>query len=83
MQLYDHYSMIIQWSEEDQAYLVDVPELSGCRTHGDTHEEAVKNGLEAIQAWIEANESLGRPIPKPNGFGVTANFSCKAQGRSG
>ncbi|MBV9020741.1 MAG: type II toxin-antitoxin system HicB family antitoxin [Chloroflexi bacterium] len=63
--LYDHYSMFIQWSQEDQAYLVNISELPGCRTHGDSHEEAVRNGLEAIQAWIEANEALGRPIPQP------------------
>ncbi len=63
--LYDHYSMVIQWSEENQAYLVDVPELPGCHTHGDTHEEAVRNGLEAIEVWIEAYEALGRPVPSP------------------
>jgi len=63
--LYDRYSMVIQWSEEDQAYIVAVPELPGCRTHGETHEEAVRNGLEAIQVWIEAYEALGKPIPKP------------------
>jgi len=63
--LYDRYSMVIQWSEEDQAYIVAVPELPGCRTHGETHEEAVRNGLEAIQVWIEAYETLGKPIPKP------------------
>ncbi len=39
---YDHYTMVIQWSEEDNAYIVTVPELPGCITHGDTYEEAVK-----------------------------------------
>ena len=60
-----HYSISIQWSNRDQAYLVNVPELPGCHTHGDTYEEALKNGLEVIQLWIEAVEKDGRPIPQP------------------
>ena len=60
-----HYSISIQWSNRDQAYLVNVPELPGCHTHGDTYEEALKNGLEVIQLWIEAAEKDGRPIPQP------------------
>ena len=39
---YQHYSMIIQWSDEDNAYIVTVPELPGCQTHGETYEEAVQ-----------------------------------------
>lgn len=42
------YSVVIQWSEEDQAYLARAPELPGCITHGDTYEEALKNALEVI-----------------------------------
>lgn len=59
------YSMNIQWSDPDQAFLVDVPELPGCHTHGDTYEEAVKNGLEVIELWIEAAQKSGRPVPPP------------------
>ena len=58
-------SMNIQWSEEDQVYIVTIPELPGCKTHGDTYEEAVKQAQYAIEGWIEANLATGRPIPAP------------------
>ena len=61
-----HYSVIIQWSERDQAYLVNVPELPGCHTHGETYEEALQNALEVIELWIEAARKDGWPIPQPN-----------------
>ncbi len=61
-----HYSMIIQWSDEDSTYIVTVPELSGCKTHGDTYEEAVKNGQEVIELCIRSEQELGRSIPSPN-----------------
>ncbi len=60
-----HYSMNIQWSEEDRVYIVTVPELPGCKTHGDTYEKAVKQAQYAIEGWIETNRELGRPIPAP------------------
>lgn len=60
-----HYSIVIQWSEENQAYLAYVPELPGCKTHGDTYEEALKNALEVIELWIEAAQKTGRLIPPP------------------
>jgi predicted RNase H-like HicB family nuclease len=59
------YSMYRQWSEEDQAYIVAVPEFSGCRTHGKTSVEAMKQGQDAIVSWIEANKAWGRPLPVP------------------
>lgn len=62
---YQHYSMRIQWSDEDNAYLVAVPELPGCVTHGATYEDAVRQGQDAIASWIEANRTWGRPIPAP------------------
>lgn len=62
---YEHYSMIIQWSKEDNVYIVSVPELPGCKTHGETYEEAIRNAQQVIELWIEANEELGRPIPAP------------------
>jgi predicted RNase H-like HicB family nuclease len=65
---YEHYSMIIEWSDEDDAYIVTVPELSGCRTHGKTYEEAVKQGQDAIESWVDVARELGRPIPKPRLF---------------
>lgn len=60
-----HYSMIIQWSNRNHAYIVTVPELPGCRTHGETYTEAVKNGIEAIEAWIEDAIKDGEPLPEP------------------
>ena len=62
---YDHYSMRIQWSDADNAYLVTVPELPGCVTHGDSYEDAALHGREAIESWIAANRAWGRPIPAP------------------
>jgi predicted RNase H-like HicB family nuclease len=62
------YTMLIEWSDEDQAYIVTVPELPGCRTHGATYEEAVKQGQDAIESWIEAARAWGDPIPAPRVF---------------
>jgi predicted RNase H-like HicB family nuclease len=62
---YEHYSMIIQWSDEDNAYIVTVPELPGCRTHGETYEEALQQGKDAIATWIDGSRDLGLPIPEP------------------
>src|SRR5207245_1833743 len=51
-ELYRRYSMVIQWSDEDAAYIVTVPELPGCHTHGKSYEEAVQQGQDAIASWI-------------------------------
>ena len=58
--------MIIQWSERDQAFIVTVPELPGCKTHGETYEEALKNGQEVIELWIEDAQAHGESIPPPS-----------------
>lgn len=60
-----YYSINIKWSDRDQAYLVNVPELPGCHTHGESYEEALKNGLEVIELWLETAKYLGWPIPQP------------------
>ena len=65
---YRRYSMIIEWSDEDEVYIVTVPELSGCLTHGATYAEAVKQGEKAIESWIDAALAWGRPIPEPKVF---------------
>ncbi len=62
---YEHYSMVIEWSEEDKAYIVTVPELPSCRTHGATYEDAVRQGQDAIASWIAACKASGPPIPRP------------------
>lgn len=69
---YQHYSMIIAWSDEDRAYIVTVPELPGCRTHGDTFAAAVEQGQDAIDSWITARQASGRLIPPPRTYANTA-----------
>lgn len=61
------YELIIYWSDADQAFIVDVPELPGCMADGETYEEALANAKDVIEAWIETAQSLGRPIPEPRG----------------
>ena len=62
---YKHYSMTIEWDPDDHIYVVQVPELPGCVTHGDTYEEAVRQGQDAIESWIDAARADGTPIPAP------------------
>lgn len=61
------YERIIFWSEADQKWLVDIPELSGCMADGQTPEEALINAERVIAEWIETAEELGRDIPQPKG----------------
>lgn len=61
------YEMIVYWSEEDGAYLVEVPELPGCMADGETYSAAIKNAEIAVGEWIETARSLGRDIPAPKG----------------
>jgi predicted RNase H-like HicB family nuclease len=61
------YELIIYWSKEDQAFLVEVPELPGCMADGATYEEAVAHAQIVIAEWIETARSLNRPIPEPKG----------------
>ena len=60
-----HYTLRFQWSEHDQAFIATVPELPGCKTHGETREEALKNIREAIEVWIEDAQAHGEAIPPP------------------
>jgi predicted RNase H-like HicB family nuclease len=61
------YEIIIYWSDEDEAFIAEVPELAGCMADGATYQEAVSNAEVAIQEWIETAKELGRAIPKPKG----------------
>jgi predicted RNase H-like HicB family nuclease len=65
-----HYSMLIEWDPEDEIYVVTVPELPGCMTHGHTYEEAVQQGQDAVDSWIMVAKELSRPIPPPKGYAV-------------
>jgi len=61
------YEMIIYWSKEDEAFLVEVPELPGCMADGKTYEEAVASAKVIIQEWIETAREEKRSIPQPKG----------------
>jgi predicted RNase H-like HicB family nuclease len=61
------YELIIYWSEEDEAFIVDVPELPGCMADGATCWEALANAETVIQEWMETARALGRAIPEPRG----------------
>ncbi|MBT4875228.1 MAG: type II toxin-antitoxin system HicB family antitoxin, partial [Desulfobacula sp.] len=61
------YEMIIHWSEEDQLFIAEVPELPGCMADGHSYQEAVSNAETIINEWIETAKNLGRTIPKPKG----------------
>ena len=61
------YEIIVYWSEEDEAYIAEIPELPGCMADGVTYEEALRNAQVVISEWIETATSLGREIPSPKG----------------
>lgn len=61
------YELIIYWSKEDDAFIVEAPELPGCMADGATYEEAVANAQTAIREWVETAKAIGRPIPQPKG----------------
>ena len=61
------YEVIIYWSDEDQAFVAEVPELAGCAADGKTRREALANAEIVIKEWIETARELGRPIPAPKG----------------
>ena len=61
------YEIIIYWSNEDQVYIAEIPELSGCMAHGDTSEAALRNAKDAIQLWVDTAKEFGDAIPEPKG----------------
>ncbi|MBI2252466.1 MAG: type II toxin-antitoxin system HicB family antitoxin [Armatimonadetes bacterium] len=63
----DKYEIIIYWSEEDQAFIAETPELPGCMAHGDTYDAALANIKEAMKLWIKTAKEFKDPIPKPKG----------------
>lgn len=67
------YSLLIEWSERDRVYIVGVPELPGCRTHGTTHGEAVAMGEEAVATYLAGPRHFGDPVPPPRLAGVAAS----------
>lgn len=71
-----HYSMLIEWSDEDQAYIVSFPEWEQAgligHAHGETYAEAVRNGEETLQFLLESAQAEGDPIPQPRIFVASA-----------
>ena len=63
----NRYEMIIWWSAEDEAYVVDVPELPGCMAHGSTRQAAIKNAEDVIKFWIKTAKDDSVEIPMPRG----------------
>lgn len=61
------YEIILYWSNEDQAFVAEVPELPGCMAHGDTQEAALANANEAIALWIGTAREFGDRVPEPKG----------------
>ncbi len=61
------YEIILYWSDEDEAFIAEVPELAGCAADGVTRQEALSNAELVIAEWLETALELGRPIPEPKG----------------
>lgn len=66
-QVFCKFEVIIYWSQEDEAFIAEAPELAGCAADGRTYREALKNVEVAISDWIETAKELGRAIPAPKG----------------
>ena len=58
---------MIYWSDEDNSFIAEAPELAGCMADGETYLEAVENIQTVTQEWVEIAKELGREIPKPKG----------------
>lgn len=62
-----HYEIIIYWSQADNAYIAEVPELPGCAADGASYAEALRNVEVIISEWIDTAKELGRQVPAPRG----------------
>ena len=60
-----HYPVVLYWSADDQAFIVEVPDLPGCMADGPTQEAALTNVVVVIQEWMDFAQELGRAIPAP------------------
>ena len=61
------YEVIIYWSNEDECFIAEVPELPGCMAHGETHAVALANADDAVELWVDTARDDGAPIPEPKG----------------
>ena len=65
-----NYEITLWWSDEDQVFVAEVPELRGCMAHGITQEKALANVRDAMALWIETTTRAGDPVPEPKRRGV-------------
>jgi len=61
------YEIILYWSNEDDVFIAEVPELPGCMAHGDTPEETLRNINDAMELWVDTARERGRAVPEPKG----------------
>ena len=61
------YEVIIYWSNDDQAFIAEVPELPGCSAHGSSQKSALSNAQKAIRLWVATAREFGDPVPEPKG----------------
>jgi len=83
MSVAQEYTLIIQWSDEDQLYLAYSPELPGCITHGRTYLEAAEMGVEAMELWCDVTLSAGEPLPLPQRYDATASSIARSSRKEG
>ena len=67
-----HYGMVIQWSAEDEVYVVSFPEFPSAHTHGASYEEAARNGQEVLELLLGSYEEARRSLPEPASFQYAA-----------
>jgi predicted RNase H-like HicB family nuclease len=71
-----HYTIVIQWSDEDNCFVVSLPEWGEwCHTHGDTYEEALKNAQEVLELLVESSLEDGETLPEPKTFDRPLQFA--------
>ena len=61
------YEVIIYWSNDDSAFVAEVPELPGCIAHGDTQSKALKSANDVVALWLSTAQETGRDVPEPKG----------------
>ena len=59
------YEIVLRWSDEDQVFIAEAPELPGCTAHGDSRETALQDIKDVMQFWTGTTRELGRPVPQP------------------
>jgi predicted RNase H-like HicB family nuclease len=62
------YSILIEWSDEDNKYIVTLPDFPNCHTHGMTYQEALQNAQEALELLVESYQEWGLPLPQPHPY---------------